>query len=162
MWAGATTAGLTGATNVKFKPLIKPLSRLLHLEDNPDDALLVAGIVAAEWPDCEIKRVDTQASFMAAIAAGGLDLILADYTVPSFDGRGALELTHKLCPEVPFVFLSGTFLPVDQQRAKELGNPKFFVKTGDIGQFRSRVEDILKLLPSSDAAERASPASDPA
>jgi signal transduction histidine kinase len=94
--------------NVKFKPLMKPLCSLLHLEDNPDDALLVAGIVAAEWPSCEIKRVDTRVKFLAEVSAGGIDLILADYSVPCFDGRCALELARKLCPEVPFVFLSGT------------------------------------------------------
>ena len=40
--------------------------------------------------------------------AGGFDLILADFSLPSFDGLSALQLTLERCPDVPFIFVSGT------------------------------------------------------
>jgi len=42
------------------------------------------------------------------LAQGGFDLILADYTLPEFDGISALTLARAILPEVPFIFLSGT------------------------------------------------------
>ena len=39
---------------------------------------------------------------------GVIDLILADYTLPSFDGLSALKLALTARPDVPFIFVSGT------------------------------------------------------
>ncbi len=57
---------------------------------------------------CQITRVQTRAEFEAALRQGGYDLILADYHLPMFDGMSALRLAQELCPEVPFIFVSGT------------------------------------------------------
>jgi hypothetical protein len=45
---------------------------------------------------------------VASLDQGGVDLILADYSLSSFDGISALQLAMKACPEVPFIFVSGT------------------------------------------------------
>src|SRR5262249_53482225 len=57
---------------------------------------------------CQVTRVDTQAEFFAALEHGSFDLILADHTLPAFDGLSALKLTLERCPAVPFLFVSGT------------------------------------------------------
>src|SRR4030095_2495350 len=57
---------------------------------------------------CKMTRVDTQLAFDTLLEQGGFDLILADYTLPSFDGLSALKLATERCPEVPFIFVSGT------------------------------------------------------
>ncbi|MCX9010785.1 MAG: PAS domain S-box protein, partial [Candidatus Methanoperedens sp.] len=36
------------------------------------------------------------------------DIILADYTLPVFDGCSALKIVKERCPDVPFIFVSGT------------------------------------------------------
>ena len=81
--------------------------RVLHLEDSPDDAIIVRRKLRAEFPRCEVVRVDEEAAFRAAIKGGGIDLILSDYRVPSFHGMTALSLAREICPEIPFLFLSG-------------------------------------------------------
>ena len=86
---------------------MKTRLRLLHLEDNPTDAELTRGLLIVEWPNCEVTRVDTEAEFTAALKTGGFELILADYSLPRFDGLSALALARKLCPDIPVVFLSG-------------------------------------------------------
>jgi len=86
---------------------MKSLARLLHLEDSSADAELIRRMVHTEWPHCEVERVDNEAAFTAALKTSAFDLILADYRLPSFDGLSALSLARRLCPNVPFVFLSG-------------------------------------------------------
>src|SRR5262250_3186328 len=57
---------------------------------------------------CELTRADTQPGFLAFLQQGGFDLILADYTLPLFDGISALKIAQEIRPEVPFIFVSGT------------------------------------------------------
>ncbi len=82
--------------------------RVLHLEDNPDDAKLIEVRLAAEGIACAIARVETRDAFLAALEEGGFELILADYALPSFDGLSAFALARERRPEVPFIFVSGT------------------------------------------------------
>jgi len=86
----------------------KPPLRVLYLEDDPRDAELVHETLAADGVESEIIRVETEADFIAALKQGGFDLVLADYTLPSFDGLSALEIVQKDWPEVPLIFVSGT------------------------------------------------------
>ncbi len=84
--------------------------RLLHLEDNPTDAELISSTLTEAGIPCQSKRVDTREDFLKALRQGDFDLIVADYSVPGFDGAAALSLARKLCPEVPFLFVSGTLV----------------------------------------------------
>ncbi|MGH2522849.1 MAG: PAS domain-containing protein, partial [Anaerolineales bacterium] len=81
--------------------------RILHLEDSPIDAELIEATLAADGLDCELARVESRADFLAAIRQVGFELILADYSLPAFDGLSALALARELCPDVPFIFVSG-------------------------------------------------------
>jgi PAS domain S-box-containing protein len=87
---------------------MKTALRILNLEDSEADAELNQAMLSARWPQCELVRVDTREDFTVALEQGGFDLILSDYTMPGFDGRQALTLAHEMCPETPFLFVSGT------------------------------------------------------
>ena len=82
--------------------------RILHLEDNPNDTDLVQAMLAADGIAHEVVRVETRDAFVAALEEGGFELIISDYTLPSYDGRSALLLARAKRPEVPFIFFSGT------------------------------------------------------
>ena len=90
--------------------------QLLHLEDSPSDAELIAIVIRREWPKCQIHHVATGTEYRKALEAGPFDLILSDYTVPGFDGLSALGLARARFPETPFLFLSGT---IGEERAVE-------------------------------------------
>jgi DNA-binding NtrC family response regulator len=45
--------------------------------------------------------------YSAALHDKNFDLILADYSLPGFDGISALELAKEMRPNVPFIFVSG-------------------------------------------------------
>lgn len=82
--------------------------RILYLEDEPRDADLVQARLEAEGFVCDLTRVDSQAGYLTFLQRDEFELILADYTLPSFDGISALRLAREIRPEVPFIFVSGT------------------------------------------------------
>ncbi len=82
--------------------------RILHLEDDPRDADLVRMLLSTEGMVCEVRRAERREEFVAALDEGGVDLILSDFALPSFDGGQALDIANERCPDVPFVFFSGT------------------------------------------------------
>lgn len=79
---------------------------VLILEDSAEDAELMvhelrqAGF-APQW-----TRVETEADYVAHLD-GELDLILADYSLPSFDAARALEYVKRRELDVPFLIVSG-------------------------------------------------------
>ena len=82
--------------------------RLLQLEDDPVDAELITAILIEGNIPCQSQLVDTRQAFVAALKEGRIDLILADHSIPGFDGMTALSLARQHCPDVPFLFVSGT------------------------------------------------------
>jgi PAS domain S-box-containing protein len=103
--------------------------RILYLEDDPLDAELVHGTLQAGGIDCDCTRVETKAELVAALQQGGFDLLLADYTLPSFDGLSALHIAQQGWPQLPFVFVSGT---LDEEVAIEtlkIGATDYVFKT---------------------------------
>src|SRR5258705_658597 len=107
---------------------MKPPLRILHLEDNPADAELIQGILETEGIICAVTRVDTQTDFFASIERGGFDLILTDYTLPAFDGLSALKLALEKCPDVPFIFVSGTLGEEVAIEALKIGATNYILK----------------------------------
>jgi PAS domain S-box-containing protein len=83
------------------------LLRILLLEDSATDAELIQELLEADHFVCDVTRVETRVDFLAALANGGFDLILADYKLPSFDGLSALKLALSARPDLPFIFVSG-------------------------------------------------------
>ena len=82
--------------------------RILMLEDSLLDAELIQMHLTDGGIDGELVRVDTRPGFLTALEKDSFDLILADYSLPTFDGVSALELAQAACPEVPFIFVSAT------------------------------------------------------
>jgi two-component system cell cycle sensor histidine kinase/response regulator CckA len=82
--------------------------RILHLEDNPVDALVIHNHLASSGSSFEILLIETQVDYLAALERESFTLILADYTLPFFDGLSALRMAREKCPETPFIVLSGT------------------------------------------------------
>ncbi len=102
--------------------------RVLHLEDNPADAELLQAALDTEGIVSHVTRVETRVDFLAALEQGGFDVILADYTLPSFDGLSALNLAREACPDAPFIFVSGTLGEEVAIEALKIGATDYVVK----------------------------------
>jgi PAS domain S-box-containing protein len=103
--------------------------RILSIEDDPKDTDLIQNLLETEDIVCEVTRVDTQAALLASLEQGRIDLILADYSLPSFDGISALRLSLQACPEVPFIFVSGTLGEEVAIEALKIGATDYVLKT---------------------------------
>jgi len=81
---------------------------ILHLEDNEIDADFMATMLREDGLACKIDRVIDQEGLLHALGAQRFDLIVSDYSMPSFDGGEALRLAREVAPGTPFMFVSGT------------------------------------------------------
>jgi PAS domain S-box-containing protein len=122
---------------------MKSKLRVLNLEDNANDGALNDAMISARWPDCEYVRVVSRDDFVAALEAGGFDLILSDFTLPGFDGREALDLAQEKRPEVPFLFVSGTIGEDSAVEALKNGATDYVLK-----------HRLVRLIPAVDRALR--------
>jgi PAS domain S-box-containing protein len=116
---------------------------VLSIEDEPKDADLIKNLLESEGIVCDITRVENQADFLAALKQGGIDLILADYSLPSFDGISALKLAMKDRPDVPFIFVSGTLGEEVAIEALKLGATDYVLKTS-LSRLAPSVERALR------------------
>jgi diguanylate cyclase (GGDEF)-like protein/PAS domain S-box-containing protein len=89
---------------------------ILHLEDDLLDMELVRSKLAEAEIDCKLLRVQDRGDFVAALEEREFDLILADHSLPEFDGLLALKVARELKPEVPFILVSGA---IGEERAIE-------------------------------------------
>lgn len=104
-------------------------SHLLYLEDNLADVELLQDALQADGLACDVTCVDTESGFRAALEQGGFDLILADYTLPSFDGLSALRMARQQKPDLPFIFVSGTMGEEAAIDALKTGATDYVLKT---------------------------------
>jgi PAS domain S-box-containing protein len=103
--------------------------RILLLEDNVHDAELIRELLEAHHFVCEVTRVQTRDEFVAGLANDGINLILADYKLPSFDGLSALTLALAARADLPFIFVSGSLGEEVAIEAVKIGATDYVVKS---------------------------------
>ena len=82
--------------------------RILHLENDPNDAALVQSTLETAGIVCDTTLVHDQAGFVAAVQGGAVDVILSDCSIPGFDAMTAMRVARAAQPEVPVILVSGT------------------------------------------------------
>ena len=103
--------------------------RVLHLEDRDDDVRLVARELERGGFAPSVRVEDTAEGMRAALAAEPFDLLISDYSMPTFDAPAALAIARALVPDVPFIVVSGS---VGEQEGVEVmrgGAADYFPKT---------------------------------
>jgi sigma-B regulation protein RsbU (phosphoserine phosphatase) len=81
--------------------------RILHLEDDELDALLVRHTLEHSGLDVDVVRASSREEFQAAIDGARIDAILTDHRLPGFSSMQALAMAKTRCPNVPVLVLSG-------------------------------------------------------
>ncbi len=82
--------------------------RVLLLEDVPTDAQLEENELKAAKLAFTSLRVDTRDAFEKALDEFKPDVVIADYRLPAYSGRDALEYTRRTHPEIPVIMATGT------------------------------------------------------
>ncbi len=81
--------------------------RLLVVEDSALDAELAIAELQQAGLSCRWDRVETRGDFLLRLESSQYDLVLADYSLPSFDGLTALQLVRERWPDLPVILMSG-------------------------------------------------------
>lgn len=81
--------------------------RIVILEDVTTDAELIKDELREAGTAFTSRCVQDKASYLKALDEFSPEIILSDFSLPSFDGLSALKHAVKRCPDVPFIFVSG-------------------------------------------------------
>jgi PAS domain S-box-containing protein len=82
--------------------------RVLIVEDQEDDAFLLLRVLRRAGYDLTFERIDTAGAMEVALDQQTWDIIIADYTLPEFDGLAALALVKERGLDLPFIIVSGS------------------------------------------------------
>lgn len=112
------------------------LLNVLSLEDSmPDYEIIRIQLVNAGYK-LNITHVEKEKEYASMLRSNTYDIILADYNLPGFDGFAALRLRNEICPDTPFICISGS---IGEETAIEL------IKEGAVDYI---LKDRLVKLPS--------------
>ena len=81
--------------------------KIIILEDVQYDVELMEYELRREGIKFVSKQTEVEEDFINGLNMFKPDVILADHSLPKFDGVSALEIAKKISPEVPFIFVSG-------------------------------------------------------
>lgn len=85
--------------------------RVLIVEDDPDWVMVAAETLKDGGFDVQVSEACCPDSMSEAIRAFKPEVILCDHRMPAFSASEAYLVSRRLCPDVPFVVLSGTMSP---------------------------------------------------
>lgn len=129
--------------------------RILLLEDDANDADLIAHELERSGLPFNLARIQTERELRQELESEAPDLVLSDHGLPSFDGFAALEIVREKRPELPFIFVSGSNDQGMVAKMYEHGATDYVFKR-DLGDLSPAVADALN-LPASTEADPDSP-----
>jgi len=83
------------------------MTRILFLEDNPDDVELMLHELKEALISCKSKRVQTKNEFTREVKEFKPHVILADYSLPMFTGMEAFRMLKRKGLSIPFILVTG-------------------------------------------------------
>lgn len=108
--------------------------RILLIEDDPGDALLVEEYVADSTLDVDMRWVQNLADGMAEAGRGAPDCILLDLHLPDAMGLGAVGRIQSACPTAAVIVLTGLAEDSAGPEAVASGAQDYLVKGSVTGE----------------------------
>src|SRR5438046_1354077 len=119
------------------------LLRIVLLEDDASDRELIVRALATDGFHCELIHAVTRNDFEEGIRQQPLDLILADHTLPGYDGLSALRTAQERRPEVPFILISGSIGEEQAVESLKAGATDYLIK-GRAERFGAAIRRALR------------------
>ncbi|MGH8323930.1 MAG: response regulator, partial [Steroidobacteraceae bacterium] len=101
----------------------------LIVDDSPDDAELAVRALKRGGYDLTYQRVDTPEAMQKALEQGDWDLVIADYSMPRFNGLAALKMLRDTKLDLPFILVSGTVGEEAAVEAMKCGADDYVLKS---------------------------------
>jgi len=117
--------------------------RILIVEDSDDDTELLLRELRKGGFDPVHQRVETVQDMQAALQASTWDIIISDYSMPHFDGIGALKLAKSLEFDLPFIIVSANIGEEIAVMAMKAGAHDYIMK-GNLARLVPAIERELK------------------
>lgn len=92
-------------------------TKILIIEDNKSDIDFIRYELDKSGINYESRIAQNEAGLRKTLEEFIPDVILSDYSLPSFDGLRAFKITEEVIPGTPFIVVSGT---IGEERAVEL------------------------------------------
>ncbi len=140
---GAAVAVVAPTAPVPGQGAARP-SRLLYIEDNPVNALLMQELMAGR-PAVDLVVAGTGSAGVQSACDWMPDLILVDLQLPDMDGLAVLQALRSKprTSAIPCVVLSANATSEDRQTALAAGFVDYWTKPFDFGRF---LLDLARLL----------------
>lgn len=91
--------------------------KILVLEDSAYDLEIMLELLLDAGFILDLTHVNNQSDFESSLQKNFYNIILSDYNLPGFNAFGALEICNQICPDVPFICISGS---IGEEKAIEL------------------------------------------
>jgi two-component system, cell cycle sensor histidine kinase and response regulator CckA len=104
-------------TTMKKKSPEKISLKVLYLEDSPRDVEIIYELLKEAGYDLSMDCTAKKKEFTSFLRNHTYDIILSDFSLPGFNAFGALQLAIDICPETPFICVSGS---IGEETAIEL------------------------------------------
>ena len=132
---------------------MKP-AKVVLVEDNPGDVLLVEMALEENNIACEITRFsDGEEALRSLCATNGSgadgfrpDIILLDVNTPKSNGFEVLKQLKETphLAGVPVAIITSSRAPSDKRRAEQLGATRYVEKPSELDEFLSEVGQAVK------------------
>lgn len=113
--------------------------RVLVVEDDEEDAELLRLELERGGRSVIMQRVDTEEAYLTALADGAWDVIISDYSMPTFDGLKAFSIYQETALDIPFIFVSGA-LGEDRAVKAMLAGARDYILKGNLGRLNAAVD----------------------
>ncbi len=107
---------------------MKKTLRLLIVEDSPDDTLLICDQIQRAGYNVRHTRVETEQDMATQLTDCTWDVVLSDYTLPSFNALAALDVLKRTGLDIPFIIVSGSIGEETAVRAMKAGAHDYIMK----------------------------------
>lgn len=94
--------------------------KVLIIEDNEDDAVLILRAISANGFEVQSKRAWNRGTFVQLLCDEPWDIIICDYNLEGMNATTVLDILEQYESDMPIVIVSGS-MTEDQQRA--MGKP---------------------------------------
>lgn len=139
--------------------------RILLIDDNYSDRLLIKRHIVRRFPDWQIESVGKANELASALRASAFDLVVSDYSLGWSDGLAILKTVKARWPDCRFILFTGDTTENLAAQAINAGADRYVAKSEGFPELVAAISQTLEkhqLQRTSDRrVEHPPPVSDP-